>query len=431
VDNGSDDHTAGVAWRAGARVVHQPERGYGAACLAGALAASDADALLFMDADGSDDLDGAARVAGALLADEGNLCLGSRTRGRVDAGALTIQQRMGNAVARLLLRALYRLRVSDLSPVKAIRRADLLRLAPRERTYGWTTELLVKAARARYRIVEAPVDYHRRAGGVSKVSGNLPAALKAGRAIIVTTARYARWRPEGGDLLTIVAKYPQPGVVKTRLGAAIGYESAAALYRAFLLDLHQRFAAARWRDGYMLCWSCAPDLPSLRPIIGDDAVMLPQRGDDFADRLRNIARDAASLGYGRLIILGSDSPHVASAVVTEAFAALDAHDVALGPAEDGGYYLIGLRLRPQLPDLFTGIRMSTATVLQETVERARELRLSVALLETTFDVDEPDDLECLRAALETDEHVAPRTLAALRAFDAKTVTSSRGVSNPA
>jgi glycosyltransferase involved in cell wall biosynthesis len=195
VDNGSDDGSALAARLAGAEVVSEPRRGYGQACLAGALAAQPGDILLLMDADGSDDLAGAARVAQLVIAGTSDLAMGSRVRGTVERGALTTQQRVGNAVAATLLRALYGARVSDLGPVRAIRREALLALDMREMTYGWSTEMLVKAARAGLRIVETPVDYHRRAGGVSKVSGTLAGSVRAGWRILAAIARYARWRP--------------------------------------------------------------------------------------------------------------------------------------------------------------------------------------------------------------------------------------------
>ena len=195
VDNGSDDATSTVARAAGAEVVSEPRRGYGRACLAGALAAADSDILLLMDADGSDDLAGAARVARLVLAGAADLAMGSRTRGVVEPGALTPQQRVGNAIAAALMRLLCGARVSDLGPVRAIRRETLLAFDMREMTYGWSTEMLVKAARAGLRIVEAPVDYHRRAGGQSKVSGTLTGSVRAGWRILTAIARYARWRP--------------------------------------------------------------------------------------------------------------------------------------------------------------------------------------------------------------------------------------------
>jgi len=195
VDNGSDDDTAVRARAAGAEVVSEPRRGYGRACYAGICAANDADIILQMDADGSDDLAGAAQVARLVVAGQADLAMGSRVRGRVERGALTPQQRAGNAVATLLMRLLCGAPVSDLGPVRAIRRETLLALDMREMTYGWSTEMLVKAARAGLRIVEVPVDYHRRAGGESKVSGTLAGTLRAGWRILAAVLRYARWRP--------------------------------------------------------------------------------------------------------------------------------------------------------------------------------------------------------------------------------------------
>jgi glycosyltransferase involved in cell wall biosynthesis len=196
VDNGSTDATANEAEAAGATVVSQPIRGYGAACLAGVLAATDSEVVLLMDADGSDDLDGAARVAALCLQDSAKLVIGSRTAGSVEPGALTLAQRAGNSLATLLMRFLCGgRRISDIGPVRAIRRADLLALGMSEMTYGWSTEMLVKALRAGYRIVEVPVDYHRRASGRSKVSGSVGGALRAGWCILATVLRYARWRP--------------------------------------------------------------------------------------------------------------------------------------------------------------------------------------------------------------------------------------------
>jgi glycosyltransferase involved in cell wall biosynthesis len=196
VDNGSADATAAVARAEGATVVSQPIRGYGAACLAGALAATDSDVLLLMDADGSDDLEGAARVAELSLHGAAELVMGSRTAGHPEPGALTPQQRVGNALATLLVQRLCGgPRISDISPLRAIRRADLLALGMSEMTYGWSTEMLVKARRASYRIVEVPVGYHRRAAGRSKVSGTMGGSLRAGWCMLTTILRYARWLP--------------------------------------------------------------------------------------------------------------------------------------------------------------------------------------------------------------------------------------------
>jgi glycosyltransferase involved in cell wall biosynthesis len=204
VDNGSDDATASVAQAAGATVVSQPIRGYGAACLAGVLAA-DADVVLLMDADGSDDLDGAARVAALSLAGRAELVMGSRTAGHLERGALTFPQRAGNALATLLLHLFCGgRRISDIGPVRALRRSDLLALDMSEMTYGWSIEMLVKAVRANYHILEVPVDYRRRIAGRSKVSGTVHGTIRAGWCILATVLRYARWQPVrqvGGDAL--------------------------------------------------------------------------------------------------------------------------------------------------------------------------------------------------------------------------------------
>jgi hypothetical protein len=198
VDNGSTDGTASVARAAGARVIHEPRRGYGSACIAGVREAAPGQIVLLMDADGSDDLDGAAQVADIVCRGAAELAMGSRARGRVARGALTPQQRTGNALAALLLRPLAGVRVSDLGPVRAIARERLLALDMREMTYGWSTEMLLKAGRAGYRVVEVPVNYHRRAGGTSKVAGTLRGTIGAARAILGTLWRYARWQPAHG-----------------------------------------------------------------------------------------------------------------------------------------------------------------------------------------------------------------------------------------
>ncbi|HEV2236284.1 MAG TPA: TIGR04282 family arsenosugar biosynthesis glycosyltransferase [Ktedonobacterales bacterium] len=218
------------------------------------------------------------------------------------------------------------------------------------------------------------------------------------------------------DVLAIVAKFPHPGQVKTRLAAGIGAEAAARLYAAFLRDLAARFNPAATREGYALVWAHTPGLGDLRTIVGDGARLLAQRGVDFADRLDGIARDLAGAGYRRTVIASSDSPHLPAARVRDAFAALARADVALGPATDGGYYLVGFHARPAPPDLFRDITMSTPHVLDDTLRRAARLSLRVAPLPATFDVDEPADLLTLARALAApgpDADPAPRTLAAL------------------
>ncbi len=197
VDNGSRDGTGARAREAGALVVREERRGYGRACLAGVLAAGEADVIVLLDGDAADDPRDLPRLLAPLLAGEADLVVGSRTLGARERGSMTPQQLLGNRLAAWLLSRLYGVRVSDLGPLRAIRRDDLLALSMAEMTYGWSVEMMVKAARAGYRYREVPVRYGRRIG-VSKVGGTLRGSLRAGWCILSATCRYARWVPQPG-----------------------------------------------------------------------------------------------------------------------------------------------------------------------------------------------------------------------------------------
>jgi glycosyltransferase involved in cell wall biosynthesis len=190
VDNGSTDGTGEAARAAGARVVVEPRRGYGRACLAGLQATEGYDVLAYLDGDRSDDPGDLPRVLAPILAGSADLVLGSRVRGNLLPGALPAHQRAGNMVAALLLRLGYGVRLSDIGSFRAIRRDRLLALDMRHPTYGWPVEMVVKAARHHYRVVEVPITYHRRIG-VSKVGGTLRGSLRAGAAMLGTIVRYS------------------------------------------------------------------------------------------------------------------------------------------------------------------------------------------------------------------------------------------------
>jgi len=192
VDNGSTDHTASSAAAAGAGIVSEPRRGYGRACLSGVLAARDADIIVLMDGDRSDQPAELPRLLSPLLAGEADLVIGSRIMGTYEKGSLLPQQIFGNKVATLLLRLVYRVRVTDIGPFRVIRRDQLLDLGMREMTYGWSIEMIARAAREGLRVREVPVTYRRRAAGESKVSGNVRASLKAGYRILFAIARARR-----------------------------------------------------------------------------------------------------------------------------------------------------------------------------------------------------------------------------------------------
>lgn len=190
VDNGSDDDTGQQAAAAGARVVSEPRRGYGYACAAGVSAAT-GDVLVFLDGDFSFLPEEMPRLLEPLWRGEAVLVLGSRTLGTIEAGSMPPHQRFGNRLTSWLMGLLYGLRVTDLGPYRAVQRELVLSLGMAEMTYGWPTEMIVKAARRRARIREVPVSYASRRAGQSKVSGTLRGSFLAGWHILSVTLRYA------------------------------------------------------------------------------------------------------------------------------------------------------------------------------------------------------------------------------------------------
>lgn len=189
-DNGSTDNTAETARRHGANVVSIPERGYGAACLAAmAQLPAGVDVVVFMQADLSEAPEEAALLLAPIYDGRADMVLGSRTLGEVAPGALLPHQIFGNWLATRLIRLFYGYRYSDLGPFRAIRRDALFRLDMRDRNYGWTMEMQVRALEEGLRILEVPVSYRVRVAGENKVSGNLRASVLAGWKIISTVLR--------------------------------------------------------------------------------------------------------------------------------------------------------------------------------------------------------------------------------------------------
>ena len=193
VDNGSRDATPRRAAAAGARVVSEPRRGYGQACLAGIAALPEGvDIVVFLDGDYSDHPEEMERLLAPLRAGEADLVIGSRVLGEREPGALLPQARFGNALSAFLIRRLYGVAYTDLGPFRAIRHDALLRLGMVDRDFGWTVEMQVKAARHGLRATEVPVSYRRRHAGHSKVTGTLSGTVRAGWKILVTIFRHAR-----------------------------------------------------------------------------------------------------------------------------------------------------------------------------------------------------------------------------------------------
>jgi len=173
-------------------VVSESHRGYGRACAAGARAVSDeTNIIVFLDGDGSDCPELMDRLVKPIADGECEFVIGSRTRGQRERGSMNFQQILSGRIAGFLLRILYGVKYTDMSPFRAIRRDVLEELGMKEQTYGWNLEMQMRVARNRLRVLEVPVNHRRRAGGESKVSGTLRGTFVAGFRIVTTLVRIA------------------------------------------------------------------------------------------------------------------------------------------------------------------------------------------------------------------------------------------------
>jgi glycosyltransferase involved in cell wall biosynthesis len=191
VDNGSTDETATIATQAGARVI-QSAPGYGSACLTGSNAALPSSTILvYMDGDGSDIIAGLPRLVTPIQNDIADFVIGSRIRGTREPGSMLGSQIFAAYLVGFLLRLWGKGRYTDMGPFRAIRRTSLEQLQMSELTYGWNLEMQIKAAQHGLRVLEISVDYRKRFGGVSKVSGDFKASLRAGVRILKVLFRVA------------------------------------------------------------------------------------------------------------------------------------------------------------------------------------------------------------------------------------------------
>ena len=188
VDNGSTDATAEVARQAGARIVTEPHRGYGAACLAGISAARGPDIIAFLDGDYSDYPEELRLLVQPILAGAADIVIGSRMAGADARQILPPQAYWGNRLATFLLRFLYGYYFTDLGPFRAIRAESLKQLAMADRNFGWTIEMQIKAVQRGLRIREIPIHYRQRIGK-SKISGTVSGSIRAGWKILYTIFR--------------------------------------------------------------------------------------------------------------------------------------------------------------------------------------------------------------------------------------------------
>jgi rSAM/selenodomain-associated transferase 2/rSAM/selenodomain-associated transferase 1 len=394
-DNGSTDSTAAIARRFGATVVHEPQRGYGAACLAGLAILDRPHIVVFLDGDFSDHPREMSRLIAPIVREEADLVIGSRVLGHSEEGALTPQQRFGNALACWLIRLFYGVRHTDLGPFRAIRYTSLQRLSMDDRDYGWTVQMQVRAARLGLRAVEMPVSYRCRIGK-SKISGTIRGVIGAGIKILSTIFREAvRGQSDhsiiGTDRLIIFGRYPKPGQAKTRLIPLLGPTGAALLHRQLVRITVEASRQLRSRRNVVLelrfTGSSRRELVSL---FGRDLIYCKQGPGNLGQRLRAAAAEAINSGAGKVVLIGTDCPMLDADRLDLAFVALDDHDVVIGPALDGGYYLIGIK--SDHAELFEDIAWGGPEVLAQTLNACHRLGLRHILLPVLSDVDTPADL---------------------------------------
>ncbi len=193
VDNGSTDDTYEQAKSRGASTLKEPARGYGNACLKGlshiASASSKPDIVVFLDGDHSDFPEQLVDLVKPIIEEGFDMVIGSRALGQKEKGSMTPQQIFGNWLATSLIKIFYRKKYTDLGPFRAIRYESLLQINMQDRTYGWTVEMQLKAAKLNLHTKDVPVDYRQRIG-VSKVSGTIKGTLGAGYKIIYTIFKY-------------------------------------------------------------------------------------------------------------------------------------------------------------------------------------------------------------------------------------------------
>lgn len=189
VDSNSTDGTPDIAESMGARVLHEPRRGYGRACLTGIGAASAPDVIAFLDGDYSDRPDELSLLLAPITEGRADITIGSRLARQNVSGALPWHSAVGNRLAAAMIRVLYGQCITDLGPFRAVRADILQTLALEEDTYGWAVEMILKGALAGYRIVEVPVSYHPRIGK-SKISGTLRGTVGAAWFILSRIVQY-------------------------------------------------------------------------------------------------------------------------------------------------------------------------------------------------------------------------------------------------
>ena len=197
------------------------------------------------------------------------------------------------------------------------------------------------------------------------------------------------------SLVLLFIKAPEKGKVKSRLSKAIGKDCALDIYKGLVLDTLKKLKSGKYF--LRLCFYPAGSGPIVKEWLGSVYSYSPQHGNDLGERMKNAMAQAFSDGMEKVLVIGSDIPDLTVPIIHEAFKALDTNDAVIGPAFDGGYYLIGFNRSVFLPDIFHGIEWSTASVFSQTMEVLKRSGLGVHILTELMDIDTFEDLKSLLA----------------------------------
>ncbi|WP_372369024.1 TIGR04283 family arsenosugar biosynthesis glycosyltransferase [Candidatus Uabimicrobium sp. HlEnr_7] len=395
VDNGCTDNTAAVAKKNGAIVVHEPLRGYGAACLKGMSVLDNPDIVVFVDGDYSDRPQQMNRLVEPIIAGEVEMVIGSRVLGKRERGALTPQARFGNWLSCHLIFALWRVRYTDLGPFRAISYTTLTAFSMQDLNYGWTVEMQIKAAIRKIPVTDVAVDYHKRIG-ISKISGTVSGVIGAGYKILTTIFKYAisdsqHKQREQKKRVILFSKYPLPGKSKTRMIPALGKEGAANLQREmteFIVNHLHTFSQKN--DSSLEVRFFGGSKQEMIDWLGDDVLLREQVGQDLGQKMYQAFSQSFTEGVKYCVITGADCPEVNEETLRLTFLHLKSYPLVIGPAVDGGYYLIAMTKR--FPQIFANISWGSSSVLEATLAAAKQQKMPYKLLPILNDVDLPEDL---------------------------------------
>jgi rSAM/selenodomain-associated transferase 1 len=218
-------------------------------------------------------------------------------------------------------------------------------------------------------------------------------------------------------IILLFIKAPLKGRIKSRLAAAIGNDAALELYQRFVLDAIDTVGALA--IPLRICFYPPDAGTTIRTWLGNEQACVPQQGNDLGERMEQAFEQVFQEGYERAVLIGSDIPELSTSIIDEAFTSLNGHDAVVGPAADGGYYLIGFTAKTFLPTVFHDIVWSTSTVCDETLGKFKQSGQRVHLLPKLHDVDTKDDLGIFFTQHRNDPVKSSRTLTYLTEQEGK------------